>query len=190
MNLKKFLEHMNEKKEVVCGSDIHKYMIQLSQDAIKLTTDLNNIYHTPEEIREIISKITKKNIDESFMLFPPFYTNCGKNIEIGKNVFINSGCHFQDQGGIKIGDGTLIGPNTVLATLNHGMEPEKRGNLYPNPITIGNNVWIGGNVSIVPGVTLGDNVIVGAGAVVTKSFPPNSVIGGVPAKLIKKIEKF
>lgn len=189
MNLKKFLEYMNTQKEVIYGSDIHIYMSSLTQEALKLTTELNNSYQTPEKIRDLMNKITGKNLDESFMLFPPFHTNCGKNIEIGKNVFINSGCHFQDQGGIKIGDGTFIGPNVVLATLNHGIEPEKRGNLYPKPITIGNGVWIGGNVSILPGVVLGDNVIVGAGAVVTKNFPANVIIGGVPAKIIKTIEQ-
>ncbi len=189
MNLKKFLDYMNNQKEVIYGSDIHLYMSNLTQEALKITTELNNDYHSPEKIRDLMSKITGKNLDKSFMLFPPFHTNCGKNIEIGKNVFINSGCHFQDQGGIKIGDGTFIGPNVVLATLNHGIEPEKRGNLYPKPIIIGTGVWIGGNVSILPGVTLGDNVIVGAGAVVTKSFPANVVIGGVPAKIIKTIKK-
>lgn len=189
MNLKNFLEYMNNQKEVIYGSDIHIYMSNLTQEALKLTTELNNSYHTPEKIRDLINKIIGKNLDESFMLFPPFHTNCGKNTEIGKNVFINSGCHFQDQGGIKIGDGTFIGPNVVLATLNHGIEPKKRGNLYPKPIIIGNSVWIGGNVSILPGVVLGDNVIVGAGAVVTKSFPANVIIGGIPAKIIKTIEQ-
>ncbi|MGL4652041.1 sugar O-acetyltransferase [Cetobacterium sp.] len=188
MTLKSFLEYMNSGKEVVVNSDVHRCMINLTQEVLKLTSELNNKYHTAEEVRKIFSKIIGKNVDDSFALFPPFHSNCGKNITIGKDVFINSNCQFQDQGGIKIGDGTLIGPNVVLATLNHGIESEKRGNLYPKPIEIGKGVWIGGNVSILPGVTLGDNVIVAAGAVVTKNFPPNCIIAGVPAKILKFID--
>ena len=86
-------------------------------------------------------------------LFPPFYTDCGKNIHLGKGVFINAGCKFQDQGGIYIGDGALIGHNTVLATLNHGLLPEERHDLIPRPIHIGRNVWIGSNSTILSGVT-------------------------------------
>ncbi|MGL4567125.1 MAG: sugar O-acetyltransferase, partial [Fusobacteriaceae bacterium] len=183
-----FLKHLNEGKEVIGSSEVHKFMITLSQEALQITAELNNNYHEPEKIREIFSKLMGKKIDESFMLFPPFYTDCGKNTLIGKNVFINSGCHFQDQGGITIGDGTLIGPKVVLATLNHGLAPEKRNNLCPKPIVIGKFVWIGGNVSIVPGVTIGDNSIVAAGSVVTKNVPANVMVGGAPAKVIKKIE--
>ncbi|MGL5191476.1 MAG: sugar O-acetyltransferase [Cetobacterium sp.] len=188
MTLDKFLEYMNNEKVVIAGSDVHKYMISLTQDALRLTSELNNKYHTSEEICEIFSKITGKKVEDSFILFPPFHTNCGKNITIGKNVFINSNCQFQDQGGIRIGDGTLIGPNVLLATLNHGIEPEKRGNLYPKSIQIGKGVWIGGNVSILPGVVLGDNVIVAAGSTVTKSFPSNCIIAGIPAKIIKELK--
>ena len=93
----------------------------LFQDAIRITMELNNKYHTPEEIREIMAELTGKRIDDTFRLFPPFYTDFGKNITIGKNVFFNSGCHFQDQGGIEIGDGCLIGHNVVLATINHDL---------------------------------------------------------------------
>ena len=102
-------------------------------------------------------------------------------------MFINSGCHFQDQGGITIDDGVLIGHNAVLATLNHNQDPEKRDNLLPAPIHIGRKVWLGANVTVLPGVTIGDNAIVAAGAVVTKDVEPNTVVGGVPAKIIKRI---
>ncbi|WP_334345979.1 hypothetical protein [Candidatus Merdisoma sp. JLR.KK006] len=90
------------------------YADELFQEAVRIGMELNMQYHTPEEIREIMGKLTGKKIDDSFRLFPPFYTDFGKNITIGKDVFINSGCHFQDQGGIKVGDGTLIGHNVVL----------------------------------------------------------------------------
>lgn len=126
-------------------------------------------------------------MDESFGVFPPFYTECGRNISIGKKVFINSGCHFQDWGGIYIGDGTLIGSQVVLATINHGRQPEERADNYPAPIHIGNRVWIGSHATILPGVTIGDGAIIAAGAVVTGAVEANTVVGGVPAKLLKYI---
>lgn len=124
MNLSEFLEHLNGRKTVVAGSEIHQYMSMLSQEALKLTAELNNSYHTPEEIREIFARLTGKPINDTLGIFPPFYTDCGKNITIGNHVFFNSGCNFQDQGGITIDDGALIGHNVVLATLNHCMIPE------------------------------------------------------------------
>ena len=127
-------------------------------------------------------------MDKTFGLFPPFYTDCGKNITVGKNVFINSGCKFQDQGGITIGDGTLIGHNVVLATLNHGIAPEERHDLFPAPIHIGKNVWIGANAVVLPGVAIGDHAVIAAGAVVTKDVPANAVVGGIPAKVIRLIK--
>lgn len=187
MNINEFLDHVNSGKAVPANSEIHQFMIELSHEAMKTTAVLNNSYHTPEEIRELFSKLTGKPADESFNMFPPFYTDCGKNIHIGKNVFINSGCHFQDQGGIFIDDGVLIGHNVTLATLNHGFAPEDRGTTYPAPVIIGKNVWIGANVTVVPGVSIGENSIIAAGSVVTKNVPENTVAGGVPAKIIKNL---
>lgn len=99
------------------------------------------------------------------------------------------GCKFQDQGGIFIGDGSLIGHNVVLATLNHAMDPEDRATMIPAPIHIGKRVWIGANATVLPGVTIGDGAIVAAGAVVTKDVPENTVVGGVPARVMRKIGK-
>lgn len=154
-----------------------------------LTAQLNGAYHTPEEVRTIFSKIIGEYVDEGFCLFPPFYTDFGKNIHVGKNVFINSGCHFQDQGGVTIGDGSLIGHNVVLATINHRFDPAHRGDNCPAPITIGKNVWIGSNATVLPGVTIGDGAIVAAGAVETKDVPAMTVVGGIPARIIKRITK-
>lgn len=161
----------------------------ICQDAIRISMELNCQYHTPEEIRGIMGRLTGKKIDDSFRLFPPFYTDFGKNITIGKDVFINSGCHFQDQGGITLGDGALIGHNVVLATINHGLAPsENRKNHYA-PIKIGSHVWIGSNATVLPGVTVGDWAVIAAGAVVTKDVPAMSVVGGVPAKILKSVPK-
>lgn len=184
-----FLDYMNSGDEVVAGSEIHIKMTELSSEAMKITSELNNSYHTPEEIRKLMEKLTDREIGKNFAMFPPFYTDCGKNTVIGDNVFINSGCQFQDQGGIEIGNGVLIGPKVVIATLNHNLNPDKRGNLIPSSVKIGENVWIGANATILPGVTIGDGAVVAAGAVVSKDVEPNTVVGGVPAKLIKYIGK-
>lgn len=122
-------------------------------------------------------------------MFPPFYTDCGKNLNLGKHVFLNSGCKFQDQGGITIGDNCLIGHNVVIATLNHDRSVEKRGDCIPSPVIIGNQVWIGANATILPGVTIGDRAIVAAGAVVTRDVPAYATVGGVPARILKEYKK-
>lgn len=187
MNLSAFLAHLNSGQTVTANSPMHQYMGKVSQAAMRQTAKLNRRYHTPAKIRRIFSKLTRQPVDGTFSLFPPFYTDCGKNIRVGKNVFINSGCKFQDQGGIVIGDGALIGHNVALATLNHGLSKETRYDLVPAPIRIGKNVWIGSNSTILPGVTIGNGAIVAAGAVVPKNVPENTIVGGVPAKVIRKI---
>lgn len=161
----------------------------LFQEAIKITMEMNNRYHTPDELREIMSRLIGKKVDKTFRLFPPFYTDFGKNITIGKNVFINSGCHFQDQGGIVIGDNALIGHNVVLATINHDLNPANNRKNYYAPINIASNVWIGSNATVLPCVTIGEWAVVAAGTVVTKDVPPYTVVGGIPAKVIKIVKK-
>lgn len=164
------------------------YANSLFQEAIKIGMELNNQYHTPKELRKIMERLTGKKIDNTFRLFPPFYTDFGKNITIGRDVFINSSCHFQDQGGIIIGDGSLIGHNVVLATINHDLDPKNNRKNHYAPIVIGNHVWIGSNATILAGVTIGDWAVIGAGAVVTQAVPPLTVVGGVPARTIKTID--
>ncbi len=186
--MREFYNHMKEGRVVDASSQMGAFFHELSQEALKITVELNNKYHTPEEIVEIFSALTGKDIDKTFRLFPPFYTDCGKNIVLGKNVFINSGCKFQDQGGIFIGDGCLIGHNVIITTLNHVQEPSKRQSLIPKSVKIGNNVWIGAAVTILPGVTIGGNSIIGAGSVVVKDIPADVVAAGVPCKVIKYID--
>lgn len=165
-----------------------EYSKELFTQAQKITMELNNQYHDENELKSLMEELTGSEIGSGFKLFPPFYTDFGKNTKIGQNVFINSSCHFQDQGGISIGDSTLIGHNVVLATVNHAIEPQlKRKNSYA-PITVGKNVWIGSNVVVLQGVTIGDWAVVAAGAVVTKDVESYTIVGGVPAKFIKKVE--
>lgn len=188
MDLKEYLARMNAGDPVTGGGEMHRFMREINEATMRLTFDLNSKYHTAEEVREIFSKIIGKPVDKDFRLFPPFYTNCGKNITLGKGVFINTGCHFQDQGGITIGDGTLLGNNVVLTTMNHDFDPDQRTTTYPAPIVIGKKVWLGSSVTVVPGVTIGDGAIIGAGAVVTKDIPPYTIAAGVPARVVRQVD--
>ena len=167
--------------------DIHMFMDEMSDAARRITFRLNAAYHTQAEVRKLLSELFGCDVPSSLRVFPPFYTDFGKNITIGENVFINACCHFQDHGGVIIGDGCQIGHNVVFATLNHGLAPEERHTTYPAPIVLGKNVWIGSNATILQGVTIGDNVVIGAGAVVTRDLEANTVAAGVPAQFIKSI---
>ncbi|MDF2157238.1 DapH/DapD/GlmU-related protein [Algoriphagus sp. CAU 1675] len=137
---------------------------------------------------ELLSKITGQDLDPTVTLFPPFMTNFGKFTKIGKHVFINHGCSFLDLGGITIEDHVLIGPQVKLVTENHPLNPENRRGMLAKPIVIQKNAWIGAGVTILPGVTIGENAVVAAGAVVSKDVPSNTMVAGIPAKIIKSIE--
>ena len=163
-------------------------IMDVCQESMRLASQLNTAYHSPDEIRSIMQQLTGKPIDPSFRMFPPFQADFGKNITIGKDVFINSGCRFQDQGGIDIGDGTLIGHNVVLATINHDLSPDNDRRNHYAPIIIEDHVWIGSNATILPGVTIGAWSVVAAGAVVTHDVPPFTIVGGVPAKTFRTLE--
>jgi acetyltransferase-like isoleucine patch superfamily enzyme len=147
-----------------------------------------NASTTVEEMRAGLSNIIDSPIDKSTTVFVPFYTNFGKHIKIGKNVFINHACSFLDLGGISIEDDVLIGPRVNLITENHPVDPTKRKFLDLKSILIKRNAWIGAGATILPGVTVGENSIVAAGAVVNKNVPRNSIVGGIPAKFIKTVE--
>ena len=165
MTLQELRIYFNESKTIGENKEAVDMMRYYSREAQKITMKINTAYHEPEEIVSLFSELTGKQIDPSFRLFPPFYTDFGKNITLGKNVFINAGCKFQDQGGIFIDDGALIGHNVVLATLNHDLAPEKRQQLHPGAIYIGKNVWIGANAVVCAGVSVGDNAVIAAGEI-------------------------
>jgi acetyltransferase-like isoleucine patch superfamily enzyme len=162
-------------------------MREASFSTKKLLVQMNNAAD-PAEIREILRQITGSEIDESVAVFTPLYINYGKHTKIGKNVFINFDCVLLDLGGITIEDNVLIAPKVSLLSEGHLASPTDRQSLVPGPLFIKKNAWIGTGATILPGVTIGENAIVAAGAVVSKDVPANTVVGGVPAKIIKTIQ--
>ncbi|MCH5237902.1 MAG: sugar O-acetyltransferase [Muribaculaceae bacterium] len=187
MTIDEFKEYVKTGKPLA-SPEIFEVLNRQSDEARKITFRLNGAYHSMEEIRNLLSELFGYRVPDSLRVFPPFYSDFGRNINLGENVFINACCQFQDQGGIWIGDGCLIGHNVVFATLNHDLTPERRQICIPNSIELGKNVWIGSNSTILSGVKIGDNAVVAAGAVVHKDVEANSIVGGVPAKFIKWIE--
>lgn len=190
MNIKEFLDFCKSGHSFSDeDKELNDFLAQCTDEAQRITMELNSSFHTQEEIVELFSKLTGTTVDSSFICNPPFYSNFGKNITIGKNVFINMGCTFQDLGSVYLGDRVLIGMNVTIATLNHGLSVETRDAIYPEPVILGNDVWIGASATILPGVTIGENSIVAAGAVVTKDVPANMIVAGVPAKVIKRVDE-
>lgn len=188
MTLDDLLEALNAGQIIRGDSPLHEVMHRTSQDALRITGELNGGYHEPAGVRELLAQLTGTPVDESVTVFPPLHSDFGKNLTVGKRVFINAGCKFQDQGGIVIGDDCLLGHNTVLATLNHDIDPSHRADMHPAPIIIGRNVWIGANVTVLPGVTIGDDAVVAAGSVVTKAVPARSVVVGSPARVVRSLD--
>ena len=187
MELDDLLEALNAGRTITGDSPLHLVMHRTSQEALRITGELNGGYHEPARVRELLAQLTGRPVDESVTVFPPFYSDFGRNITLGKRIFINSGCRFQDQGGVVIGDDCLIGHNTVMATLNHDLAPSRRADMHPAPVVLGRNVWIGSNVTVLPGVTIGDNAVVAAASVVTKDVPENTVVVGSPARVVRTL---
>ena len=186
MELDDFLDHVRRGEVIEGGSEAHAFMHGAAQEALEVMAELNGGYRTPEEVRSLLSRLTGHPLDESVTVFPPFFSEFGKNLVLGRGVFINMGCRFQDTGGITIGEGSLIGHGSTLTTLNHGMDPDRRADMVPAPVVIGRRVWLGAAVTVVPGITIGDGAIVGAGAVVTKDVPAEAVVAGVPARVVRE----
>ncbi|MBY0754089.1 sugar O-acetyltransferase [Clostridium sardiniense] len=160
---------------------------KILENTLKLTNELNSGYKTPEEIRNILSKITGSKIDSSIQVLTPFNTDFGANIRLGKGVFINKSCMFVDLGGIELEDNVLIGPDVKILSVNHPLDPKNRRGVILKSVKIRSNAWLGSGVTVCPGVTIGENSVIGAGSVVTKDVPSNTVYAGVPAKFIKSI---
>lgn len=176
------LVDMNDKE---CGK-----ILAVIKHTMALTHKLNSKWHTPEKVREIFSEIIGARVPSSAWIIPPFYVDYGRNIRVGRNFFMNQGCTFMDRGGINIGDDVFIAPRVCLTTINHDFNPRNRQATFCKPINIGNRVWIGINATICPGVNIKDNAIIAAGSVVTKDVPSNVIVGGNPARILKKLKNF
>jgi acetyltransferase-like isoleucine patch superfamily enzyme len=161
----------------------------LIAEAQRITAETNTGYRDPAEVRVLFSRLAGATVDESFWLLPPFYTDFGKNIRVGRNVFVNHACEFMDRGGITIGDDVLIGPKVNLVTISHPLDPATRRSTHCAPIVIEKGAWLGAAVSVMPGVTIGENAVVAANAVVTRDVPRNTVVGGIPARFIRHISE-
>lgn len=161
-------------------------ILEVLEKARRVTAALNASYHEPDEVRAYIRALGAE-IASTVNVRPPFYTDFGKFIKMGNNVFVNQACVFMDRGGITIEEDTKIGPRVNLITENHGLPPKERNKITSKPIVIKRNVWIGAAATILPGVTVGENSVVAAGAVVSRDVPPNTVVAGVPAKVIKTL---
>lgn len=157
--------------------------------AMAITAKLNRLtFNDADEIRALFSQLIGKSVDESFVLIPPFYTAGGDEIRVGRNVFVNQNCTFYDLGGLNIADDVMIGPGVNLITAGHPLEPaQRRAATTGNPIRIEKNVWIAAGATIIGGVTIGENAVVAAGSVVTNDVPPNTLVGGNPARVIRSI---
>ncbi|KAF2514845.1 sugar O-acetyltransferase [Flavobacterium foetidum] len=175
------------KGETILPKDPEIHRLLASSYATKILLSNLNDSNNPLEIRSILGQITEGQIHESTNVFTPIYINYGKNLKIGKNVFINFNCTFLDLGGITIEDNVLIAPHVSLLSEEHPIDPRDRQSLKPARVHIKKNAWIGANATILPGVTIGENAIVAAGAVVNKDVPDNTIVGGIPAKTIKTL---
>ncbi|MBC1492470.1 sugar O-acetyltransferase [Listeria booriae] len=175
-------------KDVLKDSALYQEIHLVKQNNEQLIIELNTQYHTKEKILRYLEEITGKAVDSSVDISLPFYSDFGKHITFGKNIFINQNVTFVDLGGIVIEDEVLIGPGATLITVNHLLNPENRRGLRVAPICIKKNAWIGANATILPGITVGENSVVAASAIVTKDVPDNVIVAGVPAKQISNIE--
>lgn len=173
--------------EVILSDDPQACKIREASFATKKLLIQMNSAVEPSEVRNLLSQITGSEIDDSITLFTPLYVNYGKNIKIGKNVFINFDCVFLDLGGITIEDNVLIAPKVSLLSEGHPVAQDNRQSLVPGSIHIKKNAWIGASATILSGVTIGENAVVAAGAVVLKDVPDNVIVGGIPAKLIQSV---
>lgn len=160
-------------------------LTQAASDAFAALKAFNQA-HEIAEMRDLFAEVIGCKLDDTTLVYPPFYTNHGKNITLGKGVFINHACSMLDLGGIDIHDEVMIGPRVNITSENHPVSPAERKTLVPGRVTIKKNAWIGAGATILPGVTIGKHAVVAAGAVVTQDVPDNTVVGGVPAKVLKE----
>lgn len=186
-DLESLLTYIASGQPLVAGTKMYEIMHFYSDEALRIVAQLNTGFHDPAERRALMSELTGRPVPDSFSLFPPFYSDFGKNIHLGENIFINSCACFQDQGGIFIASGCFIGHRVTIATINHGLPVQERHIHHLKPVRLEENVWLGSDVTILPGVSIGKGAVVGAGSVVIRDVPAMTVYAGNPARKIRDI---
>ena len=181
-----------QRKFILSGkvyNDLTPELVKARENTVFLTNKYNESFGKPSEEREAILKELLKSIGKNVHFEPTFRCEFGFNITIGNNFYANFDCVMLDGGGIEIGNNVLFGPRVGIYTSNHSIDAEERisGGCYAKPVKIGNNVWIGAGVQVMPGVTIGSNVVIGGGSVVVKDIPSDSVAVGNPCKVIRRI---
>lgn len=185
---------MKSEKEKMLNGELYNaadpQLVQERERARKLTRLYNQTLETEYEKRVRLLKELFGSTGNNVYVEPSFRCDYGYNIHVGENFYMNFDCVILDVCEVRIGDNCLVGPGVHIYTATHPLHPHERnsGLEYGMPVSIGNNVWIGGRAVINPGVNIGDNVVIASGAVVTKDVPSNVIVGGNPAKIIKHIE--
>lgn len=185
---------MTELEKLHAGLEYDMWAPEIDALKLRAMALCRRLNALPKEAREervtVMRELLFGSVGENAAVMPDFRCDDGKSIFIGRNFLANYNVAILDRAPVTIGDYVMIGPNTLIATVNHPISPMgRRKHLsVAKPVTIGNDVWIGGNATILPGVTIGNNVIVAAGAVVTHDVPDNCMVGGVPARLLRRIE--
>lgn len=176
-------ENRSEENKYVGSNAVYEEV----QRTMQLAAYMNTGWRPEPEVREYLRKITGHEIPDDVRVFTPLHINYGPGVTFGRDCFLNFGCTLLALGGITIGDGAFIGPHCVLATEYHPENPDDRHSLLTKPIVIGRNAWLGANVTVLAGVSVGENAIVAAGSVVTKDVPANTVVAGIPARIMRAI---
>lgn len=166
-----------------------KRFVEDVERAMAITAKINRLtYADADEVMSLFMQLTSQKVGQQVRVIPPFFTDCGKNISVGDRVFINQNCTFYALADIIIGDDVLIGPNVSLVTSEHPIPPSRRRDgLIGRPIVIAQGAWIAAGAIVIGGVTIGENSVVAAGSVVTRDVAPNVLVGGNPARLIRRI---
>ena len=189
-------DKLNAYKEILNSGDLYNAMddelLTYQHSLVQKLNEYNRTDDTPAGLqqREEMLKDIMGTYGDGLYIIPPVYANWGlKNVHVGRNVVFNFGCRFVDDADITIGDNTMLGPGVCISTAEHPLSPELRRNglQYNKPVHIEDNVWIGAGAVILAGVTIGRNAVIGAGSVVTKDIPADSLALGIPAKVIRSI---
>ncbi|MDO5644510.1 MAG: DapH/DapD/GlmU-related protein [Dermabacter sp.] len=190
MQFRELREELLSGRRISASSPLFGQLHEAAARAQQVTAHINTGYVPQERIRELLSELTGREVPDSVSVFPQFTADFGWNIEFGPGVFLNSGCRFQDQGGITLGEGALLGHNVVLATMGHDERPDRRADLITAPVSIGKRAWLAANVTVLPGVSIGDDAIIGAGSLVTRDVPAGMIAVGSPARVLRPVEGY